>query len=83
MKRLGVVGIVVENRVENAPKVNSVLTEFGDIILGRLGLPNKDKGANVIALIVEGTNDEFGALTGKLGAIKGVSVCSALSKEEK
>jgi len=41
MKRLGVVGIVVENRVENAPKVNSVLTEFGDIILGRLGLPNK------------------------------------------
>jgi len=66
MKRLGVVGIVVENRVENAPKVNSVLTEFGDIILGRLGLPNKDKGANVIALIVEGTNDDFGALTGNL-----------------
>jgi putative iron-only hydrogenase system regulator len=81
MKRLGVVGIVIENRVENAPKVNSVLTEFGDIIIGRLGVPNKDKGTNVIALIVEGTNDEFGALTGKLGSIKGVSVCSALSKE--
>ena len=81
MKRLGVVGIVIENRVENAPKVNGVLTEFGDIIIGRLGVPNKDKGTNVIALIVEGTNDEFGALTGKLGSIKGVSVCSALSKE--
>ncbi|OQX79758.1 MAG: CopG family transcriptional regulator [Candidatus Omnitrophica bacterium 4484_70.1] len=81
MKRLGFVGIIVENRKENAPKVNSILTEFGDIIIGRLGVPYKEKNCSVIVIIVDATTDELGALTGKLGEIKGVSVKSALAKE--
>lgn len=83
MKRLGIVGIVIEDRKENAPKVNAILTEYGDLIIGRMGIPSKEKNLSIISLIVEITNDEFGALTGKLGAIKGVTVCSALSKQRK
>lgn len=83
MKRLGIVGIIIENRAESAPRVNEILTEYGDMILGRMGLPRKDKRLSIIALIINADNDEFGAMTGKLGNIEGVNVCSALSKEVK
>jgi len=79
-KRLGFVGIIVENRKESASNVNSILSEFGEIIVARVGLPYKEKNCCVITLIVDSGTDELGALTGKLGKIKGVSVKSALSK---
>lgn len=81
MKRLGVVGIIVKDRQINAPKVNEILTEYGEVILGRMGINQKERGIGVITLIVEADTDIFGALTGKLGQIKGVTVCSSLSKE--
>ncbi len=76
--RIGVVGIVLDDR-EAAPQVNTVLSHHAEIISGRLGLPYRERHLNVIALIVDGTTDEIGALTGKLGAIAGVHVKSALS----
>jgi putative iron-only hydrogenase system regulator len=79
-RRLGFVGIIVENRKTAAASVNKVLSDFGDIIAGRMGLPYAKKNCCVIALIVDATTDEVGALTGKLGLINGVSVKSALSK---
>ena len=78
-KRIGVIGIVVEN-TEITQKLNSILHEFAELILGRMGLPYRQRGVNVISLIVEGTTDEIGALTGKLGNLPGVNVKSALSK---
>ena len=80
-KRLGFVGIIVHDRVANAPKVNKVLTEYGEHIVARTGLPYKEKDCSVITLVVDITTDEVGALTGKLGTIEGVTVKSALSKE--
>ena len=78
-KRLGFVGVIVEDRHAGAPAVNQVLGDFGDIIIGRMGIPHAKQALNVIALIVDATTDEVGALTGKLGKIPGVSVKSALS----
>ena len=80
-KRLGFVGIIIENRKEAAPKVNAVLSEYGENIVGRMGLPYHERHCNVITLIVDATTDEVGSLTGKLGKIKGVSVKSALGKK--
>lgn len=80
-KRIGVVGIVLDNRQEAADKVNAILSQYGDIIIGRMGIPKVDKGAAVIALIVEGSTDQIGALTGKLGQIKSVVVKSALTSK--
>ncbi|NLA07718.1 MAG: CopG family transcriptional regulator [Firmicutes bacterium] len=77
--RIAVVGVVVEDRVNAAAKVNEILSLHADIIVGRLGVPHKEKNAGVIALIINGTTDEIGSLTGKLGNVKGVKVRSAIT----
>lgn len=79
-KRIAVISIIIDNRKKAAPKVNEILNQHGEIILGRVGIPYRDKGLSVIALIVDGTTDELGALTGKLGMIEQVEVKLALSK---
>jgi len=79
-KRIGVVGIVIEDLSQIA-LVNEIIHQYGNIIIGRMGVPYKEKGVNVISLVVDGTNDEIGALSGKLGKIAGLSVKSALSKK--
>lgn len=79
-KRIGVVGIVIEDR-QRAAQINAIMSEYGDLIIGRMGVPYRDKNLSVIALIVEGTTDQIGAMTGKLGNLKGVQVKSALSKK--
>lgn len=79
-KRIGVVGIVVEE-LESAEKVNSTLHEFANIIVGRLGIPYRERGISVISLIVDGTSDEISAMTGKIGKIRGVNVKSAMTKK--
>ena len=75
--RQGFIGIVVQNRT-CIEEVNRILTRFGNIIRGRIGVPNREDETAVIGLITEGTNDEIGALTGKLGNIPGIIVKSAL-----
>ncbi len=79
-RRLGFVGIIIQDRKISAPLVNNLLSEFGQIIIGRMGIPHLKGERSIITLIVEATTDELGALTGKLGTISGVSVKSALSK---
>lgn len=79
-KRIGVIGIVIED-LEYISKVNEALSQYGNIIVGRMGIPYRERGVNVISLIVDGTTDEIGALTGKLGKFNGLSVKSALSKK--
>ncbi len=76
-QRVGVVGIVVEDR-ENARKINSILSEHNEIIVGRMGIPYRERGISVISLIIDGSTDEIGAMTGKLGSLKGVKVKTAL-----
>jgi len=78
-KRLGFVGIIIEDRKVNAALVNSLLSEYDDIV-ARMGMPYKDKNCSIITLIVDTTTDKLGSFTGKLGNIKGVIVKSALSK---
>ncbi len=79
--RLGVVAVFVENRLETAPRVNQVLSEYARIIVGRMGIPYRERNLSVIAVIVDGSNEEIGAMTGKLGAISGVDVKAALRKK--
>lgn len=76
--RLGVVGVVIED-MGNVPQVNQIMSNHAQIIVGRMGIPYRQRGVSVISLIVDGNTDEIGSLTGKLGALKGVSVKSALT----
>ena len=79
-KRLGFVGIIIENREDNAPEVNELLGHYGEMIVARMGVPYEKRSCSAITLIVDATTDELGVLTGKLGALPGVSVKSMLSK---
>ena len=79
MKRIGTISIFIENR-ESANKVNEILCNYGDIIISRMGIPYREKQLSVIVLIVDGTNEEMGALSGVLGNLKDVSVKTAVKK---
>ncbi|GCD10152.1 iron-only hydrogenase system regulator [Clostridium tagluense] len=79
-KRIGVVGIIIEE-FTNATFVNDILHDFGDLIVGRIGVPYKDRGIFVISIIVDGTMDEISAMTGKIGKIPGVNVKAAITKQ--
>ncbi len=76
--RLGVIGIVIEDR-ESVRQINQILSDYAEIIIGRLGIPYRQREVSVISIIVDGSTDEIGALTGKLGNLKGVQVKSALA----
>lgn len=78
-RRISVVGIIVTNREESAEKVNEILSRYGHYIIGRMGIPYREKGISVMALIVDASTDELGALTGQLGSIPGVKVKSAVT----
>ena len=78
-KRIGSIAILLENK-HNVSPLNSILSEYGEIILGRMGLPLRDKNIHVISLIVEGTTDQIGAMTGKIGKLEGIQVKSVLTK---
>ena len=79
-RRIGVVSVIIHNRRESAMKVNEILTQYGQVIIGRMGMPYEPKGINIIALIINGTTDDIGALTGKLGLLADVEVKSVLTR---
>ncbi len=80
--RLGFIGIIIEKRERSAEKVNELLTQYGDIVIARMGVPYKEKDCNVITLEVDTNTDTLGELTGQLGNLNGVSIKSALSKKK-
>lgn len=80
-KRLGFVGIIIDDRKKCSGIVNEILSQFSEIILARTGLPNAKGNTSIITLVIDATTDEVGVVTGKLGNIPGVSVKSGLAKK--
>ncbi|MDY6786637.1 MAG: TM1266 family iron-only hydrogenase system putative regulator [candidate division WOR-3 bacterium] len=80
--RLGIVGIIIQDRSGSAKIVNRILGDFGDIIKGRMGLPSVKENICAIALVVEGTGDRIGAMTGRIGQIDGVRVSTTFMKDK-
>ncbi len=78
-KRIGVAAIVVED-LASATSLNEVLHAFSDIIVGRMGIPYRERGVSVLSVIVDGESDRISAMTGKIGRIPNVSVKIALAK---
>lgn len=80
-ERIGVVAIIIEQRRQSAARVNEILSAHASCIRARLGVPNEQKDLFVIALVVEVTTQELGALTGRLGSLEGVTVKSLLTNK--
>lgn len=79
MKRVALIGIIVE-KTESTKKLNDVLHEFAEYILGRMGIPCRDKGICIISVAVDAPEDKISALSGKIGMIDGVSAKTIYSK---
>ena len=70
--RISVVGIIIEDR-SSAEQVNELLHQYGDYIIGRMGLPYREKGVNIISVVLDAPQDAISALSGKIGRLEGVS----------
>lgn len=79
-KSVAVIVIIVRKPDESAEKVNKILSENGDIVIARLGVPYPKRGLCIITLVVDGSNDRIGAITGKIGQIPNVTVKTTFAK---
>ena len=79
-KRLGCVSIILDRQTASVADVNELISQFGDLVIGRLGLPYPSHGVNIITLITDSSVNQLSALTGKLGKLPGVQVKSLMSK---
>lgn len=77
--RISVIGIIIEDS-NSITAVNTILSNYGDIIIGRMGIPYKEKDIRIISIVVDGSTDVISAITGKIGRLQGVSVKAAISK---
>ncbi len=70
--RIALLGIIVKNR-EEVEKLNDLLHEYSEYILGRMGVPYKEKDVSIISIAMNAPQDKISALSGKIGMIKGIS----------
>ncbi len=80
--RIALVGIMVED-AEAAERINQVLHQYSRYIIGRMGLPYREKGLSIISVVLDAPNETISALSGKLGMIPGVSTKTLYSKTGK
>ena len=77
-QRIGAV-IIVVGEEGDIHRINSIISDHADMILGRQGIPLRDRSTSVISLVLDGNTDRIGSLTGKLGRLPGVKVKSVLA----
>lgn len=77
--RIAVIAIIVEDR-ESSAAMNEVLHQYGEYIIGRMGIPYRQKGISLISVAIDAPNEIISALTGKLGNIPGLTAKAAYSK---
>ena len=77
--RVAAVSIIVTD-LSAAKKLNAVLHDFGEYIIGRMGIPYKQKQISVLSVVLDAPQEVVNALTGKLGMLNGVSAKTLISK---
>ncbi len=76
--RVAVISIIIENQ-ESVQPMNEILHQYGEYIIGRMGIPYRAKGINIISIAMDAPQDVISALSGKIGRLKGVSSKAAYS----
>ena len=77
--RVAVVSIVVEN-TQSIEKLNNLLHDYSEFVIGRMGIPYREKGINIISIAIDAPLDKINTLTGLLGKLDGVSAKATYSK---
>ena len=70
--RVAVISIIIED-VSSVESINSILHEFGEYIFGRMGVPYRAKGINIISIAIDAPQDKINTLAGKIGRLNGVT----------
>ena len=76
--RVAVMGIIVE-KGEVVEPLNTILHEYGEYIVGRMGIPYRKRDISIISIAIDAPQDTIAALSGKIGRIDGISVKTAYS----
>lgn len=71
-ERVAVIGIIVE-KTDSVPEVNTILHQYSDCIIGRMGLPYKEKGINIISIAIDAPQNIISTISGKIGRLDGIS----------
>lgn len=70
--RVAVVSVIVEN-MESVEKLNSIFHDYNQYIIGRMGIPYRQKNISIISVVIDAPQDEISALSGRLGRLDGVN----------
>ncbi len=77
--RIALIGVIVES--PSAPEqINAILHEYGEYIVGRMGIPYRERNVSIISVVVDAANDVISSLSGKLGQVSGASVKTMYAK---
>ncbi len=76
--RVAVMSIIVE-KGEAVEQLNALLHEYGEYIIGRMGIPYRQRGISIISIALDAPQNTIAALSGKIGQLEGVSVKTAYS----
>ena len=79
--RVAIIGIIVEN-MDSVKNLNDILHEYGEYIIGRLGIPYPKKQVNVITVVVDASQDIINALSGKIGRLNGITAKTISSNKK-
>lgn len=77
--RIALIGIIVSNH-ESVEQVNALLSKYGSYIIGRMGLPYREKNLSIISIALDAPNNVISALSGKLGMLPGITAKTIYSK---
>ena len=78
-KRLAVLSVMAQNRAM-AEQINAYLSEYGECVVGRMGIPYRERGVFVMCIVLDAPTPAINALTGKIGALEGVSAKTLFGK---
>lgn len=81
-KRIAVISAVLEEPREVQSHFNNIVSEYKEIVKGRMGIPFDSEGISIVSITVLGTLDQINGLIGKLGNLKNVNVKTSISKKE-
>ena len=79
--RISVISIISEGR-QSAEAINNILSSFGDYIVGRMGIPYRERGVSVICIVIDAPAEAVNTVTGKLGMLDGVTAKAIMSKNK-
>lgn len=80
-KRVAVIAIIIENE-QSVEQVNATLHEYSDYIIGRMGIPYRQKGINIISIAIDAEQNDINTIAGKIGKLDGVTAKTVYSPQK-